>query len=83
MLLTNEQKAILDGSKGETMAKVMKTLVMYGDAFTEHPRATPLAIVGDGDLSLAAGDADYLTALGAIVVAVLPILQPVEKLKRF
>ena len=33
MYLTTEQQAILDGSKGETMAKVMKTLVMYGDAF--------------------------------------------------
>ena len=33
MYLTDEQQAILDGSKGETMAKVMKTLVMYGDAF--------------------------------------------------
>jgi len=33
MYLTPEQQAILDGSKGEVMAKVMKTLVMYGDAF--------------------------------------------------
>ena len=33
MYLTDEQQAILDGSKGETMAKVMKTLVMYGEAF--------------------------------------------------
>ena len=33
MILTPEQQAILSGSKGETMAKVMKTLVMYGDAF--------------------------------------------------
>ena len=33
MYLTSEQQAILDGAKGETMAKVMKTLVMYGDAF--------------------------------------------------
>ena len=33
MILTNEQQAILDGAKGEVMAKVMKTLVMYGDAF--------------------------------------------------
>ena len=33
MYLTNEQQAILNGSKGETQAKVMKTLVMYGDAF--------------------------------------------------
>ena len=33
MILTPEQQAILDGSKGETMAKVMKTLVMYGETF--------------------------------------------------
>ncbi len=33
MILTQEQQAILDGEKGEVMAKVMKTLVMYGDAF--------------------------------------------------
>lgn len=33
MQLTKEQQAILDGEKGETLAKVMKTLVMYGDAF--------------------------------------------------
>ena len=33
MYLNPEQQAILDGAKGETMAKVMKTLVMYGDAF--------------------------------------------------
>ena len=33
MYLSDEQQAILNGSKGETMAKVMKTLVMYGEAF--------------------------------------------------
>lgn len=33
MILTKEQEAILNGQKGETLAKVMKTLVMYGDAF--------------------------------------------------
>ncbi len=33
MILTPEQQGILDGAKGETMAKVMKTLVMYGDVF--------------------------------------------------
>ena len=33
MKLTEQQQAILDGEKGETMAKVMKTLVMYGEAF--------------------------------------------------
>ena len=33
MYLTPEQQAVLDGSKGEVQAKVMKTLVMYGEAF--------------------------------------------------
>ena len=33
MYLTPEQQAVLDGAKGETMAKVMKTLVMYGETF--------------------------------------------------
>ena len=33
MELTKEQQALLDGEKGETMAKVMKTLVAFGDAF--------------------------------------------------
>jgi len=33
MILNQEQQAILDGAKGEVMAKVMKTMVMYGDAF--------------------------------------------------
>lgn len=33
MRLTEEQKAILDGKKGETQAKVMETLVRYGELF--------------------------------------------------
>ena len=33
MILTDEQQASLDGARGETMAKVMKTLVMFGEAF--------------------------------------------------
>ena len=33
MILTKEQQALLDGEQGETMAKVVKTLVMYGEAF--------------------------------------------------
>ncbi len=41
MLLTKEQQAILDGEKGETLAKVMKTLVMYGDAF-EAEKLVPI-----------------------------------------
>ena len=41
MILTKEQQAILDGQKGETLAKVMKTLVMYGDAF-EAEKLVPI-----------------------------------------
>ena len=33
MQLTPEQADILNGKKGETMAKVMETLVMFGDIF--------------------------------------------------
>ena len=33
MYLTDEQQAILNGEKGETMAKVMKTMVKYGEVF--------------------------------------------------
>ena len=33
MILTDEQKAILDGSKGEVMAKVMESVVRYGELF--------------------------------------------------
>ena len=41
MILTKEQQAILDGEQGETLAKVMKTLVMYGDAF-EAEKLVPI-----------------------------------------
>ena len=46
MQLTTEQQQILDGAKGETLAKVMKTivmktLVMYGDAF-EAEKLVPI-----------------------------------------
>ncbi len=33
MILTEKQQQMLDGKQGETLAKVMKTLVMYGEAF--------------------------------------------------
>lgn len=33
MILTKGQQALLDGAQGETMAKIVKTLVMYGEAF--------------------------------------------------
>ena len=33
MILTQEQQAILNGEKGETLAKVMETVVRYGELF--------------------------------------------------
>ncbi len=33
MILTPEQQAVLDGGKGEVMAKIMKSLVIYGETF--------------------------------------------------
>ena len=33
MVLTQEQQEILNGSKGPVMAKVLKTLVLYGEVF--------------------------------------------------
>lgn len=42
MILTKEQQALLDGQKGETMAKVVKTLVMYGEAFNAE-RMVPIS----------------------------------------
>ena len=41
MILTDQQQRILDGEKGETMAKVMKTMVMYGEAF-EAEKLVPI-----------------------------------------
>ena len=41
MILTEKQQAILNGAEGETMAKVMKTLVMYGNAF-EAEKLVPI-----------------------------------------
>lgn len=33
MVLTSDQQAILDGQKGEVMAKIMKSLVIFGETF--------------------------------------------------
>ena len=41
MKLTKEQPEIYDGKKGETLAKVMKTLVLYGEAF-EAEKLVPI-----------------------------------------
>ncbi|MBR0517523.1 MAG: DUF521 domain-containing protein, partial [Firmicutes bacterium] len=46
MKLTPEQEAILNGEKGEVMAKVMKTLVLYGDAFEAEKMVPVTATMG-------------------------------------
>ena len=33
MILTDEQKSILNGERGETLAKVMETVIRYGELF--------------------------------------------------
>ena len=47
MKLTPEEEGILNGAQGEAMAKVMKTLVLYGDAFGA---ARFVPVVGKGHL---------------------------------
>ena len=42
MQLTPAQQAMLDGEQGEVMAKIVKTLVMYGEAFGAQ-RMVPIA----------------------------------------
>ena len=43
----------------------------------------PALGAGDGDLALASGNTNHLTALGAVIVAVLTVFQPVEELEEF
>ena len=60
MQLTKEQQALLDGAKGETMARVMETLVRYGEIFGAEKM---VPVTGDyGHLVLSFG----LTFLGPV-----------------
>ena len=43
----------------------------------------PALGAGDGNLALASGHANHLTAFGAVVVPVLPVFDPVEELEEF
>ncbi len=45
MTLTKEQQDILDGKEGKTKAKLMQTLVMYGDMF-DAPKLIPVTHKG-------------------------------------
>lgn len=67
MKLTPEQKAILEGSEGETKAKVMETIVRYGDLF----EATELVKVTHGQGHL-------VTSFGFGVLA--PVYRTMDKL---
>ena len=51
MKLTPEQQAMLNGEKGETMAKVVKTLVMYGDTFGAERMVPISSKYGHTDIS--------------------------------
>lgn len=59
MRLTAEEQAILDGQRGETLAKVMKSLVMYGDTF------------GAKKMVPATGQAHLVTSFGLSVTIAL------------
>ena len=59
MRLTAEEQAILDGQRGETLAKVMKSLVMYGDTF------------GAEKMVPATGQAHLVTSFGLSVTIAL------------
>jgi predicted aconitase len=48
MRLTGEEQSLLDGKSGEAMARVMKTLVMYGETFGAE-KMVPIA-AGSGHL---------------------------------
>ncbi len=55
MILTKEQQSLLDGEKGETMAKVMKTLVMYGEAFNAEKMVPVTSKYGHTVISFGTG----------------------------
>lgn len=59
MRLPAEEQAILDGQRGETLAKVMKSLVMYGDTF------------GAEKMVPATGQAHLVTSFGLSVTTAL------------
>lgn len=64
MTLTQEEKDILEGKQGETMAKIMKTLVLYGDAF------------GADRFVAASGQAHLVTSFGiSMMSAVFEVMQ--------
>ncbi len=55
MVLTDEQQALLDGSGGEVMAKVVKTLVMYGETFGAGRMAPVTSAYGHTVISFGLG----------------------------
>ena len=54
MKLTEEQQSILNGSEGETKAKIMRTLVEFGDIFGAK-RLAPVSTNGHLETSFGIG----------------------------
>ena len=66
MQLTPQQQALLDGAQGETMAKVVKTLVMYGDTFGADqfiPISGPAHLVTSFGISVMSATFDLMDEL--------------------
>ncbi|MEG2769816.1 MAG: aconitase X [Oscillospiraceae bacterium] len=67
MELTKEQQGILDGEQGEVRAKIMKTLVMYGETFNA-PKMIPVS----------KGYGHFVTSFGLSVMK--PVYELMDKL---
>ena len=67
MILTDEQKAILDGSQGEVMAKILKTLVMYGDTFG----ATKMVPIAEGTGHIVTSFGIYIVKVNDMLIKVI------------
>ncbi len=66
MTLTPEEQAILNGSQGEVMAKIMKTLAMYGDTFGADqfiPISGPAHLVTSFGISVMSATFDLMDEL--------------------
>lgn len=73
MVLTKEQQALLDGEKGETMAKVMKTLVMYGEAFGAERMVPVTSKYGHTVISFGIGVSRYMSCMILFLKPVLSV----------
>ncbi|MHB8107460.1 MAG: aconitase X [Candidatus Cryosericum sp.] len=76
MNLTREEQAILDGEKGSTLAKVMKSVILYGEAFGADRL---VGIVGDQHLVTSFGAntiKPYFSVMDELIQAGLKTREP-------